>query len=48
MYFGDSKRDGEGGSYGGGYGQPPAGGYPDSNYGHTFSEVDEDDGELPF
>ena len=48
VYFGDSKRDGEGGSYGGGYGQPPAGGYPDSNYGHTFSEVDEDDGELPF
>ena len=48
VYFGDSKRDGEGGSYGGGYGQPPAGGYPASNYGHTFSEVDEDDGELPF
>mgnify|MGYP001624008211 FL=1 len=48
VYFGDSKRDGEGGPYGGGYGQPPAGGYPSSNYGHTFSEVDEDDGELPF
>ena len=48
VYFGDSKRDGAGGSYGGGSGQPPAGGYPDSNYGRTFSEVDEDDGELPF
>ena len=48
VYFGDSKRDGEGGPYGGGYGQPPAGGYPSSNYGHTFSKVDEDDGELPF
>lgn len=64
VYFGDSKRDGEGppqqqgyggyGGYGGqpggyapqaaGYGGPPPGGYPASD----FTELDEDDGELPF
>ena len=60
VYFGDSKRDGDGGGYQGGY-QPqgygtapassygaPAGGYPASDYGGGFSPVDEDDGELPF
>ena len=60
IYFGDSKRDGDGGSYstgfnpggysaGGysapaapsGYGAPPAGG-------DQFSELSDDDGELPF
>ena len=68
VYFGDSKKDGDGGGsyqggyqqggyggYGGGYapppaGQsgPPAGGYPSSNYGNDFAELDDDDGELPF
>ena len=64
VYFGDSKRDGDGfpqqqgyggySGYGGqpggytpqaaGYGGPPPGGYPASD----FTELDEDDGELPF
>ena len=70
VYFGDSKKDGDGqgapqgvyqpggygGDYGGGYGAPPpaarsgppAGGYPSSDYGSNFSELDDDDGELPF
>ena len=68
VYFGDSKKDGDGGGssqgdyqqggyggYGGGYapppaGQsgPPAGGYPPSNYGNDFTELEDDDGELPF
>ena len=93
VYFGDSKKDGDGGGYqqggyGGGYGQsnyggsygqggypqngypqggysqggyppqngyPPQsgygnapGGYPASDYGGQFSEMPEDDGELPF
>lgn len=70
VYFGDSKKDGDGGGYqqggyGGGYapqggypaqnGYPPQqsnyggapGGYPASDYG-GFSEIGEDDGELPF
>ena len=68
VYFGDSKRDGDGGSYqqggyapqggypqqsqgygapGGSYGGTAPGGYPASDYG-DFSEVGEDDGELPF
>lgn len=56
IYFGDSKRDGEGGgSYGGGYsGAPtPASSQP-SSYdapvpaGDQFTELDDDDGELPF
>lgn len=84
VYFGDSKKDGDGGgqqtgyggNYGGGYsngyGQsgyapqggyppqnnyPPQGGYggapggygyPKSDYGGQFSEMPDDDGELPF
>ena len=48
-YFGDSKRDGDGGgnSYGGGYGgyEPPYAGGGVSASG--FSEIEED-GELPF
>ena len=68
VYFGDSKRDGDGGGYqqggygpqggypqqsqgygapGGSYGGAAPGGYPASDYG-DFSEVGEDDGELPF
>ena len=68
VYFGDSKRDGDGGGYqqggygsqggyppqsqgygapGGSYGAAP-GGYPASDYGGDFTEMDEDDGELPF
>ena len=60
VYFGDSKRDAEGGSYGapsGGYGAPggyapPAapvgGGYSAPAGGDQFAELTEDDGELPF
>lgn len=68
VYFGDSKRDGDGAGYqqggyapqggypqqsqgygapGGSYGAAP-GGYPASDYGGDFTEVGEDDGELPF
>ena len=60
IYFGDSKRDGDGGSYSTGYSQ---GGYPSGNYaapaapsgfgappadGDQFAELTDDDGELPF
>ncbi len=67
VYFGDSKRDGDGGYQQGGYapqgGYPPQGqsfgapggaygsapgGYPTSDYGGDFTELGEDDGELPF
>ena len=60
VYFGDSKRDGEGGgsyggSYGGGYSAPaPSAPVPPSAYsapmggGSQFAELDDDDGELPF
>ena len=60
VYFGDSKRDAEGGGYGapsGGYGAPggyappaaPAsGGYSAPAGGDQFAELTEDDGELPF
>ena len=60
VYFGDSKRDGEGGgsysgSYGGGYSAPaPSAPVPPPAYtapmggGHQFAELDDDDGELPF
>lgn len=67
VYFGDSKRDGDGGyqqggyapqggylpqgqsfgAPGGAYGSAP-GGYPTSDYGGGFTELGEDDGELPF
>ena len=49
VYFGDSKRDGApmGGSSGsapaGGYNRAPLGGMPSS-----FTEIEEEDGELPF
>ena len=60
IYFGDSKRDAEGGSYGGynsGYSShapsaSPAPQVPAYNSapsgGDQFSELDDDDGELPF
>ena len=60
IYFGDSKRDGEGGGYpasyrqGGGYSGPapsvdPLGGYgAPPADGDQFSELSTDDGDLPF
>ena len=58
VYFGDSKRDGDGGSYGapGGYGfnqtpapsAAPVGGYGAPMGGDQFAELSDDDGELPF
>ena len=60
VYFGDSKRDGEGGGYSAGYSQGgyAAGGYSapaaPSGYGappadgDQFAELSDDDGELPF
>ena len=51
VYFGDSKRD-SGGEYGGSsYGAPPAyGRAPASGFGggSDFTEIGEEDGELPF
>ena len=54
-YFGDSKRDGEGGSFGGNtYGAAPAapsfGGYsaPASAPASDFAMLDDDDTQLPF
>jgi single-strand DNA-binding protein len=50
IYFGDSRRDGadRGDSFGGGY-NPPSGGYTAPVGGQSdFSEIDEEDGELPF
>lgn len=50
VYFGDSKKDEDGGGYSGGYGGPPnqgSPGYPVSDYG-DFQEAEEDDGDLPF
>ena len=59
VYFGDSKRDNDGGSYSAGYSQGgySAGGYAPaapSGYGaplsggDQFAELSDDDGELPF
>ena len=60
VYFGDSKRDGDGGGYSAGYshGGYSAGGYSapaaPSGYGappadgDQFAELSDDDGELPF
>jgi len=58
VYFGDSKREGDGGSYSTGYSQGgySAGGYSapaNSGYGapmggDQFAELSDDDGELPF
>ncbi len=55
FYFGDSRRDGEGGSYGGAPSYPasaPApqqsGGYAVPSQGDQFAELADDDGDLPF
>ncbi len=73
VYFGDSKRDGDGGSYGGNTGYGDRGGYGGGSYGDRggygsrpaapsappadygipsggdqFSELADDDGDLPF
>ena len=54
VYFGDSKRDSEGGfsapapSYGGGYSAPASSGYSAPAEGDQFAELSDDDGELPF
>ena len=59
VYFGDSKRDGEGGSYApsysnnqggyaGGYAAPASSGYGAAPMGGQFAELSDDDGELPF
>lgn len=52
IYFGDSKRDAEAaGTFTGGYSSPaPTGGAyaPPPSMGDQFSELEEDDGELPF
>lgn len=57
IYFGDSKKDAQGGSYGGeSYGNyskaasaPAAPAYPVSpSDGNQFAELSDDDGELPF
>ena len=51
VYFGDSRRDGDGGSYQGGYSRSAA---PAPDYGmpspadDQFSDLHDDDGELPF
>ena len=56
VYFGDSKKDGDGsgnrsgGSYGNSYGSSYGGGYsvPEPGGNHDFAEIGEEDGELPF
>ena len=60
VYFGDSKRDGDGGSYApsygnnqggyaGGYSAPAPSGYGAAPMGgNQFAELSDDDGELPF
>ena len=45
VYFGDSRRDSDGNN--GGY-SAPAGGYAAPVGGSGFSEIDEEDGDLPF
>ena len=51
LYFGDSKRDAQGGDYAQGYGGAPSYGSPAESYtapaGEGFAEIEED-GELPF
>jgi single-strand DNA-binding protein len=60
VYFGDSKRENEGGSYApsysnnqggyaGGYSAPASSGYGAAPMGgNQFAELSDDDGELPF
>ena len=47
VYFGDSRRDGDGGGYSA-PGAAPASGYSAPAEGNQFSELSDDDGELPF
>ena len=49
VYFGDSKRDGQGGGYDAPSYAPPADrGYVPAAGGNQFAEIDEEDGDLPF
>ena len=59
VYFGDSRRENEGGSYApsygnnqggyaGGYSAPAPSGYGAAPMGGQFAELSDDDGELPF
>lgn len=49
VYFGDSKRDGQGGGYDAPSYAPPADrGYAPAAVGNQFAEIDEEDGDLPF
>ena len=49
VYFGDSKRDGQGGGYDApSYAAPASGGYAPAAGGNQFAEIDEEDGDLPF
>ena len=53
VYFGDSKRDGAEGNFGGSapaYSAPAGGGYsaPPSGGHSAFAEIGEEDGDLPF
>ena len=49
VYFGDSKRDGQGDGYSGGeYSAPAPGNYGAPPQGDQFAELSDDDGEMPF
>jgi single-strand DNA-binding protein len=54
VYFGDSRKDGEGGGFSGSsfggspYSPAPGGGYPTAPDVDQFAELSDDDGELPF
>ena len=49
VYFGESKRDGQGGGYDApSYAPPVSGGYAPAAGGNQFAEIDEEDGDLPF
>ena len=48
VYFGDSKRDGETGGSFGGYAAPVSYGTPASAEPDQFSQLDDNDSELPF
>lgn len=54
VYFGDSKKSSDGDAANGGTTErrrdsgTSTGGYPASDYGSKFSEVEDDDGDLPF
>ena len=48
VYFGDSKRDGESGGAYGGYSAPVSYGTPASAEPDQFSQLDDNDSELPF